>query len=143
MLPRLGHSRRSSGSPEAGPRLLDLIIGLGHSLLGAAQGVLAVLVGGALQIPAALLGLLHHLVGPLSGLKGNRILRHQLRARSSAALRMVSASRLAAAKVSARLAMTYINGYVVTMKDESMADESVQVIEDALYEVSRMNTPTW
>lgn len=39
--------------------------------------------------------------------------------------------------------MTYINGYVVTMKDESMADESVQVIEDALYEVSRMNTPTW
>ena len=35
----------------------------------------------------------------------------------------------------ARLAMTYINGYVVTMKDESMADESVQVIEDALYEV--------
>ncbi len=35
----------------------------------------------------------------------------------------------------ARLAMTYINGYVVTMKDESMAEESVQVIEDALYEV--------
>ncbi|MBS6367257.1 MAG: ABC transporter permease, partial [Clostridiales bacterium] len=31
--------------------------------------------------------------------------------------------------------MSMINGYVITMKDESLVDESVQVIEDALYEV--------
>ena len=34
-----------------------------------------------------------------------------------------------------RLAMTMINGYVITMKDENQADASVQVIEDALFEV--------
>ena len=42
-----GLSRRGGGRrcPEAYTGLLDLIVGLGHSLLGAAQGVLAVLVG--------------------------------------------------------------------------------------------------
>ena len=30
---------------EAGPRLFDFVVGLGHGLLGAAQGVLAVFVG--------------------------------------------------------------------------------------------------
>jgi putative ABC transport system permease protein len=34
-----------------------------------------------------------------------------------------------------RLSMTMINGYIVTMKDESMAKQSVEVIENALQEV--------
>ena len=34
-----------------------------------------------------------------------------------------------------RLTMTMINGYIVTMKDENMAEQSVDVIENALQEV--------
>ena len=64
--------------PEPGPGALDLIIGLADGLLGAAEGVLAVLVGGPAQLPAAVLGHLDHLVGLLFGLGGELVLGQHL-----------------------------------------------------------------
>src|SRR5699024_229934 len=68
---------RTQSGAELGPGVLDLVIGVGHSLLHAAEGVLAVLAGGGAQHAALLLGLGHDLVGPLFGLPDDGVLVHQ------------------------------------------------------------------
>src|SRR5699024_10963411 len=66
------------GSAEASTGFLDLVVRLGHRLLGAAQCVLAVLVGRAAELPAPLLGLADDLVGALLGLGSQLVLGQDL-----------------------------------------------------------------